>query len=402
MSTRPRRVVVVGGGIAGVSACGELRSRGFDGEIVLVEAGEEPYDRPPLSKGYLTGGTGDEALRLRPAGWYEQHAVRLRAGVTATALDTGAGRVELDDGSAEPADAVLLALGGRPRPLRVPGGDDAVHLLRTVQDARRLRRALRPGVRVLVVGGGLIGAEVASTAVVLGCQVVLTDPVLPLAAAVGEQVAAALHAQHVEHGIEVRTGGVERIERIPGAAAWTVHLTGGQAVQTDVIVAGIGIEPETGLAERAGLEVDRGVVVDAAGRTTNPAVFAAGDAARRRGAARVEHWEAAQHGGVAAAAGILGQSAEPAGAPWFWSDRHGCHVEAVGAPSVGAAGVVRGELGKPPYAVFHVRDGRCVGAVAVDDPRAVRAARRLIERAIPVETAALADPAVDLRRLVRG
>jgi len=404
------RVVVVGAGLAGVSTCVELRRRGYDGGLLLIDAGPFPHDRPPLSKDYLAGKADDTTIRLQPDDWFAAHQVDLRTETRVLALHPASGSVELADGTEERADAVVLATGGDPRALPVPGGTEPlVHLLRTVDDARRLRAALRPGARLVVVGGGLIGAEVASTALGLGLEVVLVDPVdPPLQGAVGPRVATFLHGQHTARGIDVRIAGVDRIE--PRGEGAVVHLAGSaghsEPVNADIVVAGIGIVPTSALAEIAGLAVEGGVLVDDRHRSSNPAVFAVGDAARRRRVdgtpgPRVEHWEAAQNGGAAVAAALLGAEPPPEGAPWFWTDRHGCHVEAVGSMSAGETTARRGVLGEGPYVEFALAGGRCVGAVAIDDSKALRATRRLIEAGKPVDADALADPSVDLRKLAR-
>ncbi|MFI7135577.1 NAD(P)/FAD-dependent oxidoreductase [Nonomuraea sp. NPDC050153] len=383
------RVVIVGGGIAGVSTAAALREGGFDGDLTLVDAGELPYDRPPLSKDYLTGAKDLKQIALRPPQWYDEQSIRLINRTRVTALRSG--RVELQDGPPLPADRVVLATGGGAARPPIPGCERA-HVLRTAEDADRLRAALRPGARALVVGGGLIGAEVASNAVDLGCEVVLTDPVAtPLAPAVGVELAAWLHEQHATRGITTVQAGLESLD---GAEA---TFAGGRRV-FDVVVFGVGMVPETALAEAAGLKVDRRVLVDTGQVTSNPAILAVGDSARSRDG----HWEAAQHDGARAAATILGAPPPTPTAPWFWTDRHGHHVEAVGHMAAAERTVVRGSFDDPAFSVFGLRDGLVVAAAAVDDPNAVRAARRMIDRRIPADPGRLSDPSVNLRTLLRA
>jgi 3-phenylpropionate/trans-cinnamate dioxygenase ferredoxin reductase component len=401
-----RRIVVVGGGIAGVSTVAALRSGGFDGDLTLLDAGDLPYDRPPLSKAFLKGDQDLDAIALQPAQWYDDHSIRLVNRTTATRLRTGEATVELSDGTALAADRVVLATGGRAARPPIPGGDSPnVHVIRTAQDAARLRSALAPGARLLVVGAGLIGAEVASTALGLGCEVVLADPVRPpLAPVLGAEAALWLHDLHAHRGVTTVQAGVESFtDTADGIEA---RFTGGATVSADAVVLAVGMTPETSLAEAAGLEVDRGIVVDAGQVTSNPAVLAVGDPARiRRGGValpRTEHWEAAQHGGRRAAATILGLAAPEDTAHWFWTDRHGLHVEAVGAMAAASTTVLRGRIGEPPFSIFGLAGGRLVGAAAVDDSTAVRAARRIIDRGLAVDPERLADPSTDLRRLLRG
>lgn len=401
------RVVVVGGGIAGVSAAGALRAGGFAGELTLVDAGEFPYDRPPLSKDYLAGARDLKQIALQPGEWYDDNRIRLRTLTTVVALRAAEGGVELADGTLLPADRVVLATGGQAARPPIPGVDSRrVHVLRTSVDADGLGEALVPGARVLVVGAGLIGAEVASTAVGLGCEVVLVDPApVPLAAGVGLEVATWLHGLHAECGIETITAAVATFTDT-GAGVDVVLAGESEPRVFDAVVLGVGMVPQTVLAESAGLEVDRGIVVDLGQVTSNPAVLAVGDPTRaRRGdalAPRAEHWDAAQRDGYRAAATILGAAPPAPTAPWFWTDRHHRHVECVGRMAEAESIVVRGEIGAAAFSVFGIRDEAVVGAVAVDDPNAVRAARRMIDRGLAVVPQRLADTGTDLRKLLRG
>jgi 3-phenylpropionate/trans-cinnamate dioxygenase ferredoxin reductase component len=401
------RVVVVGGGIAGVSTIAALRSGGFDGDLTLVDAGDFPYDRPPLSKDYLAGKTEIKDIALQPPQWYSDQQVRLITGSTVCALRTDSGAVQLGDGSALPADRVVLATGGRAARPPIPGADNQrVHVLRTAADADRLRTALTPGARLLIVGAGLIGAEVASTAQGLGCEVVLADPVSPpLAMAFGRDIATWLHRLHETCGVTTVCGAVEAFHG--SGDTISAKLSGEEDSRSfDAVVMAVGMTADTGLAESAGLCVDRGIAVDTRQVTINPAVLAVGDAARIyvNGVLtqRSEHWEAGQHDGQRAAATILGAPAPAETASWFWTDRHGVHVEVVGALDRVDELVTRGALGEPPFSMFGLRDGRIVGAVSVDDSAAVRAARRMIDRQIVIDGFELGDPETDLRKLLRS
>ncbi|MER5802177.1 NAD(P)/FAD-dependent oxidoreductase [Streptomyces mirabilis] len=401
-----RRIAVVGAGLAAVSTCDVLRAQGYDGELVLY-SGESglPYDRPPLSKDVLLGKARRADVLLRPEHWYEEQRVDLREGTRVRAVRAQEGGLELSDGSVVGADRIVLATGGTPRALPVPGGDDpAVHLVRTWEDAERLRERLLPGARVAVVGAGLIGAETAAVAHALGCRVTLVDPVpVPLAAVVGDDIAGALHRRHSAEGINVVTAGVERVERRPGGLGVLLHLKGyGGSLSADTVVVGIGIRPATELAEAGGLAVDNGILVDAGQRTTHPNVFAVGDVARREGhRVRHEHWEAAQRGGEAAAHGILGRPVPEPGAPWFWSDRQGSRLEAVGTIADAERTVRRGAPDSGAFTVFGLRGDRLVAAASIDRARDVKAARRLIDRRVVVDSEHLTDESTDLRTLLR-
>lgn len=397
-------VVVVGGGMAGFSALSELRAKGFEGSLTLVEAGGMPYDRPPLSKDFLLGDKDATALHFADEAWYRDRSIELVLGRRAVALDADAGAVTLDDGTVVTADVILLATGGTPRALPVPGGDlGGVFVLRDLEDAEKLKNVMSDGARVAVVGAGLIGAEAAASLKHLGAEVTIVDPVeLPLAPVIGDELATLLHSAHEAHGVRVVASGVDGIERTD-AGGLRVHLSNGDAVEADLVLVGIGIVPSVGLAEAAGLEVANGVVVDRFQRTSHPRVFAAGDSSRRRDAARrAEHWEAAQFSGKVAAAGILGIEPPAEDAEWFWSDRYDLHLECVGTLVGPGDIVVRGSEGELPIAVFRIVDGLLVGAASVNDSMAVRAARRLMAGAVPVNAEELADTSVNLRNLLKA
>ncbi|TCJ96653.1 NAD(P)/FAD-dependent oxidoreductase [Nocardia alba] len=400
-------VVIVGGGVAGVSTAAALRAGGYTAEVTLVDAGEFPYDRPPLSKDYLAGRATLTEIALQRPEWYDEHKVRLINRRTVSALRPGTGQVELSDGTTVTADRVVLATGGHALRPPIPGADsDRVHVLRTASDADALRARLRPGARVLVVGAGLIGAEVASTAISLGCEVHVVDPIAPpLAAALGDDIATWLHAQHAAAGIRTEQTGVTALRTDPGRIR-VDFASNDDSHDFDLAVLGVGMVPDTTLAQAVRLDTDRGVLVDAARVTSNPSVLAVGDSARvrrdGRPLPRVEHWEAAQRDGQIAAATILGTAPPASSAAWFWTDRHGLHVEAVATMSDAETVIVRGELGTPPFSAFGLVGDRVVAAVAVGDSVAVRAARRLIDREIAVDPSRLGDSSVDLKKLVRG
>ena len=398
------RVVIVGGGLAGYSAATSLRARGHLGSITVVDVEPALYDRPPLSKTLFNPDLDIDALLFAQQSKLEQLGIAVLANARVTSIDPENASVTLDDGRSLHADTVLIATGGRARRLPIPGGDLAqVHVLRTYADALGLRNAVRPGARVVVIGAGLIGAELASSLLHAGALVTLVDPVpVPLVPAVGELMASYLHDMHTTNSVHVVNGVPIAIEQVGEGA--DVHLASGERLTADVVICGVGIVPNTELAESAGLDVDNGVIVDSRQRTSSARVFAAGDVARRRNVdgileRREEHWEGAQLSGQAAAAGMLGLDPDPRGAAWFWSDRHGIHLEAVGRLTGDGTIVVR-EGGAHP-AVFLVDGGVVVGAASIDDATVVRAARRLIDQRIPVNESELADGAVSLRSLVR-
>lgn len=399
----PGSVAIIGAGPAGFSAAAELRRRGFTGGIQLVDPSGQPHDRPPLSKAYLAGTLEESGLALAAPGWFSENAVELVADA-AVSLDPDAGTATLAGGGELQADILLLATGGAARALSFPG-TAFVHTLRSKADADALRPVLGPGKRLAIIGAGLIGAEVASTAAALGTAVVLIDPVpVPLVPAVGVELAAYLHSMHAEAGIKTITG--LPVDVLQGPGGNSVLLDDGSLIDADAVLAAVGMVPNTFLAQAAGIAVDDGVLVDASGRTSHPRVFAAGDSVRRQTGGvlerRPEHWDSAVRSGRAAAAGILGGEPEPEAVPWFWTDRHGVHAEAVGNMAADGKSVERGVPG-PGYVVFRTApDGTLAGAAGVDAGNTLRAARRLIALKKPVPAEQLADPGADLRRLARS
>jgi NADPH-dependent 2,4-dienoyl-CoA reductase/sulfur reductase-like enzyme len=274
-----------------------------------------------------------------------------------------------------------------------------VHTLRTFHDAQRIKAAARAGGRILVVGAGLIGAELTSSLRSLGVDVTLIDPVeVPLVLAAGDAVARRLHAMHAERGVDVRVSSIREVVATVGG--YTAVLEDGAQIPVDAVVLGAGMVPNDEIAASAGLSVDGGVIVDDHYRAAD-GVYAIGDVARVRGAdgclrRREEHWEAAQHDAEELAALFMGQEKAPRSASWWWSDRYDAHVEGVGRMTGSGTNVVRSES-----LVFHVDDGLLVGAVSINDSLVVRAARRMIDQRIPVRAVDLADPSVSLRDLVR-
>ncbi|MDR5699493.1 NAD(P)/FAD-dependent oxidoreductase [Agromyces aerolatus] len=395
-----RRVVIVGGGIGGWTVASTLRSQGFDGDLVLIEREAACYDRPPLSKTALIDGSPLAALAFADAATIADLRIDVRLGSNAIRLDAEARAVVLDDGEVVDGEAVVLATGASARIPAFPGADlPGVTTLRTYADVVALRAlAART---VAVIGAGLIGAEAAAALRALGSEVVLIDPnEVPGSRIFGSTMAQHLHAMHAEHGVDVRASTIAAIT--PVGTRLRVTLGSGDSIDVDGVLVGTGITIDTTLAAAAGLDVDGAILVDEDGRTSASGVFAVGDATRARvpidaPATPRGHWEAAQQDGRAVAAAILGLPREPRGAGWFWSDRYGHHIEVVGDVVAQGREVVR--PGAHPT-VFRIDGERLVGASSVDDPNTVRAARRLIDRAVSVSLAQLTDPHVSLRSLL--
>ncbi|MET8209141.1 FAD-dependent oxidoreductase [Streptomyces sp. NPDC005373] len=398
-------LAIVGAGPAGVAAAEELRRLGHTGPLVIVDPADFPYDRPPLSKTVLTGAAGLADIRLVPDGWIEHHAIDFRGGRSVSRLLPSEGRLMLDDGSELCADAVLLATGGTARRLPVRGADHPLITgLRTAEDALRIRDTLATGARIVVVGGGLIGAEVASSARRVGCEVTLIEPLAPpLEAVVGREVAAFLHDQHSAAGIEVVADSVAEFRDVAGGVV--VVTQSSRELVADLVVVGVGMRAADRLAAEASLDVADGVLVDGGQRTSRAGIFAAGDGARVRHAdgttVRSEHWQAAGRSGRAAAAAILGLPLPDAEPDRFWSDRHGIRLEVVGHLNAGSR-VVRGRPAAGSFSVFALdASSRVTGVASVADRRTAAVATKLIRSDTPVDPALLSDERADLREALQ-
>lgn len=395
----PRTVVLVGGGQGSAAAARALRRRGYDGAVVVIaDEPHRPYQRPPLSKEYLT--TGDaSSLELLPEQYCSANAVEVRTGVRAVKLSPADGTVVLDDGSSIRADAVLLATGARAR--RLPGVDgDGIHYLRDRDDTDRLRPQLVPGRRLVVIGGGFIGAEVASAALERGAAVTLLEagPV-PLGQAVGLRLGEACARLQRAAGVDVRVG--TAVQGVRREAGQLVVATSRGDVEADVVVVGIGAVPNVELAADSGIEAGDGVLVDERCRTSQDRVFAVGDVASHTHPGvgrriRVEHFDNASRQAAVAARNILGDDVTYDEPHWFWSDQFGHNLQHVGHPGAHDRMVVRGSLEDDAWTAFFVAGDRVTAAFAVDNGADIAAARELIAmRARPADEV-LADPDTDL------
>jgi 3-phenylpropionate/trans-cinnamate dioxygenase ferredoxin reductase subunit len=400
--------VVIGGGLAGAKAAETLRTQGFEGGIVLVaEEPEVPYERPPLSKGYLLGNDERENARVHDTGWYAEHGVDLRTGVRAVALDPGAHRVELDSGETLDYAKLLLATGSSPRRLPVPGADlDGVRYLRTLPDSDRLLADLREGGRrLVVVGAGWIGLEVTAAARGYGNDVTVVEPQpTPLFQALGPEMGEVFAHLHRQHGVNLRTGTGVREFRGDGAVS-TVVTDGGDELPADLVLVGVGAAPNTALAEEAGLEVENGVVTDAALRTSAPDVFAAGDVARSYNPlfgrhVRVEHWANALNGGPAAARSMLGQEVVYDRVPYFFTDQYDLGMEYSGLGGPDDEVVCRGNREDGEFIAFWLSGGRVVAGMNVNVWDVTDPIQTLIRSGAQVPVERLIDPAVPLEELI--
>ena len=398
--------VIVGASLAGAKAAETLREEGFDGTIALIgQETERPYERPPLSKGFLLGKAAKSSIYVHEEGWYAGHGVNLLLGSTVTAIDRAGSRVELADGSAISYDRLLLTMGASPRTLDVPGGDlGGVRYLRTAGDSERLGAALGDAGRVVIVGAGWIGLEVAAAAREQGCEVTVVEPEPgALLRSLGPELGGIFADLHRAHGVTFRFGeGVSELRGSGGRVAAVITSSGAE-LPADLVVVGIGAVPNTALASVAGLEVDNGILVDAALRTSDPAIWAAGDVANafnplfgRR--IRVEHWANALNGGPAAARSMLGQEVSYDRVPYFYSDQYELGMETSGLPEPGRYDeiVYRGDTEGLEFIAFWLASGAVVAGMNVNVWDVTDDIRALIRSGRPVDTARLADPDVPL------
>jgi 3-phenylpropionate/trans-cinnamate dioxygenase ferredoxin reductase subunit len=401
-----RTFVIAGAGLAGAKAAETLRAEGFTGRVVLL--GEErhtPYERPPLSKGYLLGTQERDAAFVHPQAWYDEQGIELRLACRVEDVDPASHDVVLAGDHRLSYDELLLATGAVPRRLDVPGADLAgVEYLRTMDDSDALRASLVDGTRVVVIGGGWIGLEVTAAARQRGCAVTLVErDTQPLRQVLGDEMGAVFADLHRAHGVDLRLGtGVREIVGDGGRLSG-VALSSGETVPADVVIVGIGVIPAVELAERAGLRIDNGVLVDAQLRTSDPHIYAVGDIANvdhptigRR--VRVEHWATALHTGPAAARAMLGQDVVYDRLPYFFTDQYDLGMEYTGHAQPGDYDevVVRGDLDARQFIAFWLSGGHVRAGMNVNIWDVTEDVQRLIRSGTAVDPGRLADERVPL------
>ena len=403
----PKHLIIIGGGQAAAQAVQTLRQNSFGGRITLV--GEEhhvPYQRPPLSKKYLAGELETKRLYLRPARFYADRDVTLDLGSRAERLEPSARRVILGDGRALDYDGLMLATGSRVRRLDVPGsGLAGIHYLRTIADADTIRAELKPGKKLVTVGAGYIGLEIASIAATLGVDVTVLEAVdRVLARVVCPEVSQFYLDYHIKAGVEIHCNtGVAAFHGQRGVDA--VETTAGRRFSCDLVVVGIGILPEVGLAEESGLTCDNGIHVDDHARTEDPNIVAAGDCtnhpslfAGRR--IRLESVHNAVEQAKTAAMSLIGESQPYAQVPWFWSDQFDLKLQIAGLSEDHDQVIVRGNPDDNRFSACYLRTGKLVALNAVNSPRDFIFGRKLIAAEAVVQPEQLADSATSLGDLV--
>ncbi|WP_329111868.1 NAD(P)/FAD-dependent oxidoreductase [Streptomyces sp. NBC_01353] len=398
--------VIVGASLAGAKAAQTLREENFDGPVVLLgEESEHPYERPPLSKGYLLGKDERDTVYVHPAQWYPEHDVDLRLGATVTAIDPAGHEVTLADGSRIGYEKLLLTTGSSPRRLTVPGADlEAVHYLRRLADSDRIKESFASATRIVVIGAGWIGLETAAAARAAGVEVtVLEMAELPLLRVLGREVSQIFADLHTEHGVDLRFG--VQVAEITGAdgRANGVMLADGSRIDADAVIVGVGITPNTQLADAAGLEVDNGIRVDAHLRTSHPDIYAAGDVANAFHPLlgkhiRVEHWANAVNQPQVAAKAMLGQDVAYDRVPYFFTDQYDLGMEYTGYVEPGGYDkvVFRGRTDTREFIAFWLAEGRVLAGMNVNVWDVTDPIRDLVTSRRPVDAKRLADSDVPL------
>jgi 3-phenylpropionate/trans-cinnamate dioxygenase ferredoxin reductase subunit len=401
------RIVIVGASIGGGRAADALREQGFDGEIVLVGAEpDRPYERPPLSKGYLAGEVQDDEFFLTAPGDYAERRIDLRLSTRATSLDPTTKTVTLDSGEQLGYDALLITTGATTRRLNIPGSQlSGVHYLRTVEDARAIRDDMQRAQRVAVIGMSFIGAEVAATARTLGKEVVAIEAFeLPMMGALGREVAGRMAKIHTKHGVEIHTGefaseirGNDRVEQ--------VVTRSGLETGCDMVVIGVGVIPEISWLDGSGIKIEGGVVVDQHCRTSLPDVYAAGDVTawwspRYNQHLMVQHFDNAGNQAVVAAKNMPGQDEVYDPVPYFWSDQYDLSLQFAGITQGHDQVVFRGTVAEGSWSAFYLAGRRLMAVLAVNRFKDFSAGRRLLRANAAVAPDQLADESVTLKSLL--
>ena len=401
--------VIVGAALTGAKAAETLREEGFGGSVTLIGTeADRPYERPPLSKGYLLGNEERESAFVHEPGWYAEHDVDLRLGVTVTAIDRAARTATLDGGGTVGYDKLLICTGASPRRLRVPGADlDGVLYLRTIGDSERLSAAFTSGARVVIAGSGWIGLEAAAAARQAGCEVTVVEPEAgPLHRSIGPELGEVFARLHRSHGVIFRFGeGVSEITGNDGKVSGVVTSSGTE-LRADVVVVGIGVVPNTELGAQAGLEVSNGIVADETLRTSDPDIYAAGDVANAFNTVlghriRVEHWGNALASGPIAARAMLGQQVAYDLVPYFFSDQYDLGMECAGLPEPGSYDdvVYRGDKDSLEFIAFWLNEGAVVAGMNVNVWDVNDDVQALIRAGSPVDVSRLTNPDVPLTDL---
>lgn len=408
--TTTQNFIIVGGGLAGVSAAEELRKQGFEGTIQLIgKEAHAPYIRPPLSKGYLNGSDGLDAVYVHPEAWYAENNIDLHTDTNVYGVNAAAHEITVSGGKPLHYDKLLIATGSSPRVLTIDGAElGGVHYLRTLDDSQSLNKELAAGGRKLVlIGSGWIGMEVGATARTLGNDVTILEQVpIPLAGAIGDELGTMFHDLHQEHGVDMRMSvAVDKIVGSHGKVSG-VQLKTGEVIPADLVLIGVGAVPNIALADDAGIITENGIVVDQAMQSSDPDIYAAGDVANAfhplaNMRLRSEHWANALNEGAAAARGMLGQDESFEDIPYFYTDQYdvGMEYSGYGPMTRGAKVVYRGDKAKREFIAFWIKDDRVVAGMNVNVWDVNDQVQRIIRSGKAVDEARLTDESVPLDQL---
>lgn len=399
-------IVVIGAGQAAGQAAASLRQEGYEGEITIIgDEAQAPYQRPPLSKAYLSGEVGLDRVLVRPENFYADKGINLQTGVRVESINRADKTIATSTGSTLSYDKLLIATGSRPRILNIQGSDlEGLHYLRTVDDVDGIRTAMEAAKNVCIVGGGYIGLEVAAVAKKAGHNVT----VLEMEDRILQRVTTAemsefYHALHTGRGVDIRVNTM-----VSGFAGENGRVTsvlcGDESIPADLVIVGIGIIPNVELAEAAGLTCDNGIVVNDHCQTSDPDIYAAGDCTNHPNPIldrrlRLESVPNAMEQARTACSNMLGGDKTYAAVPWFWSDQYELKLQMVGFSADGDQSVLRGDKASNEFAVFYLKDGNVVAVDAVNSPKEFMVAKQLYGKA--VNEADLANPAFELKELLK-
>lgn len=411
MPSKPENVVIIGGGPAGAECAAALRMLGFDGSVTVVSADPHmPYSLPALSKSYLLGTATFEEILIRPVATYTDHDIEVRIGSTVAGIDRSAGRVQLADGESLPYERLVIATGSRPRPLpdRLISDGANIRYLRSVTDADALRGLLHPDSRIAIIGGGVLGLEVAAAARSHGAAVTVIEALPRLLARITSPPVSAFFARlHREEGVDLRLDThVVTVGQPTDGAPTSVEIATGERIAADAVLVGIGVIPAVELAEAAGLQVDNGVVVDEYCQTSDPQIYAIGDCTNQPcsefgGRRRLESLPNAHEQALVAANGVIGRQTPYTSTPWFWTEQYDVTLQTVGLLGPHDEVVLRGssESGRS-FSAFYLRAGEIRAADVISAPRDFAIAKRLVGERRTVSAEQLRDESVPLKGLL--
>lgn len=404
----PKEILIIGCGHGGIQAASSLRQNGFDGRLLLISSDASlPYQKPPLSKAFLSRDMTDEQLLIRPKSFYQNQQIELLIGATVKNIDSQAKTIQLDDGTGMNWDELILATGSVPRRLSIPGAElDGVFYLRTLQDSEQIRNALDQAHKIAIIGGGYIGLEVAASARKANKKVTLLEAENRILKRVTSEFMSDFYQSvHQSHQVDIRTQTAIVDLQGKNGRVKQVRTDDGEVFPADIVIVGIGVMPAIQLAEAAGIDCDNGILVDNTCRTSVEHVWAIGDCTnhpnpifKRR--LRIESVPNAMEQARVVAANLTGQKKLHHAVPWFWSDQYHLKLQMAGFSSGADTEVLRGDKESEKFARFYWKDGALSGVDSVNCPQEFMFCRKLIEQAIKVEPAQLADPDIELKSLL--